>query len=94
MKTFTLQGSVADPGCFPGCRIRIFSIPEPGNRVKKISGSRIRIRIKEFKYFNQKKLFLISDPDLDSLPIPDPGSRGQKGTGSQIRILNTASSMK
>ncbi len=57
-----------------------------------------RIRIKEFKYFNPKKLFLSSrksdpgcssriqilDPDPDFLPIPDPGSRGQKGTESQI----------
>ncbi len=44
-----------------------------------------RIRIKEFKYFNPKKMF----PDADFLPIPDPGSRGQKGTGSRIRIRNT-----
>jgi hypothetical protein len=31
-------------------RIRIFSIPDPGSRVKKVPGSRIRIRI-EFNYF-------------------------------------------
>jgi hypothetical protein len=57
-----------------------------------------RIRIKEFRYFNPKKIkkwFLsygndpgcssrIPDPDADFLPIPDPGTRGQKGTGSRI----------
>ncbi len=60
-----------------------------------------RIRIKEFKYFKQKKLFLssrkydpgcssrIPDPDADIIPSPDPGSSGQKGTGSRIRIRNT-----
>jgi hypothetical protein len=55
-----------------------------------------RIRIKEFKHFNPKKLFLRSrkydpgcwsrsriwDSDPDFLPIPDPGFPGQKGTGS------------
>jgi hypothetical protein len=35
--------SVADPG-------RLSRIPDPESKVKKISGSRIRIRIKEFKY--------------------------------------------
>jgi hypothetical protein len=61
------------------------------------TGSRIRISIKEFEYFNPKKWFLSTqkyDPgcpsDPDFLPIPDPGSRGQKGTGSRIRIRNTA----
>jgi hypothetical protein len=57
------------------------SILEPC--VKKIRGSRIRIRIKEFKYFNPKKLFLsyrnydrgcsspiqISDPDPQHLEV-------------------------
>ncbi len=47
---FSFKTSVADPGCLS--RIRIFSIPYPG--VKKIRGSWIRIRIKEFKYFTQK----------------------------------------
>ncbi len=54
-----------------------------------------RIRIKELKYFNHKKLFLSSRkydpgcfiPDPDLLPIPDHGSRDQKGTGSRIRII-------
>jgi hypothetical protein len=31
---------------YPGSRIRLFSIPDPGSR----------IRIKEFKYFNPKKM--------------------------------------
>ncbi len=71
----------------------------PGSRIhgQKDSGSRIRIRIKELKYFNPKKLFLseiwselfIPYQDLDFLPIPDPRSRGQKGTGSRIWIRNT-----
>jgi hypothetical protein len=56
----------------------------PGTRVKKIPGSWIwiRIRIKEFKYFNPKmvsklseilSVMFIPDPDFDFLPIPDPG---------------------
>jgi hypothetical protein len=46
--------SVADPRCLS--RIRIFSITDPGTRVKKIldPGSGILIHIKEFKYFNPK----------------------------------------
>ncbi len=47
-----------------------FSSPDPGPK-----RSRIRIHIKEFKYFFPKKLFL-SSPDLNFLPIPDPRSRG------------------
>ncbi len=60
-----------------------------------------RIRIKEFKYFNSKKLFLstwkydlgcssriwIPDPDPEFLPIPDPESGGHKGTGSGSATL-------
>jgi hypothetical protein len=37
----------------PGSRIRIFSIPDPGSKLFRIS----RIRIEEFKYFNQKNCF-------------------------------------
>ncbi len=59
---------------YPGSRIRICSIPVPdlGSGVKKIPdpGSRIRIRIKECKYFQPKKLFLSSRKY-------DPGSRSQ-----------------
>jgi hypothetical protein len=50
---------VADPGCLS--RIRIFSIPDPGSRVKKDSGSRIRIRNKELKYFNPKNCSKLSE---------------------------------
>jgi hypothetical protein len=95
-----------DPGCLSRITDPNFFIPDPGSRVKKIPGSRIkkipgsriririRIRIKEFKYFYPKILFLssgkydsgmfIPDPDLDFLPILDPGSRGQKCTGFRI----------
>jgi hypothetical protein len=75
-----------------------------GQKITEITGSRIRIRIKEFKYL--KKLFLSSRkyylkcssririlifyPSL----IPDPGFMGQKGTGSQIRIRNTISAFR
>jgi hypothetical protein len=58
-----------------------------------------RTRIKEFKYFNHKKCFLISkkyDPGcsyririLTFYPSRIPDTGGQKGTGSRIRIRNT-----
>jgi hypothetical protein len=76
---------------YPGSRIRLFSIPDPGSEFFN-PGS--RIRIKEFKYFNQKELFLSSrkydwvvHPGYGSLLFNHPGSRiqGQKGTGSRIR---------
>ncbi len=81
---------------YPGSEF--FPSQIPGQKDPRI---RIRIRIKEFKYFNPK-LFLssrkydpgcssrirITDPDFDFLPVLDPGSRGLKGTGSRIR--NTA----
>ncbi len=88
--------SVADPGW---SRIRNF---HPRSRIKVQKDSRIRIHIKEFKYFNPKnkidsklseiwsKMF-IPDLDLNFFPILDPGPRGQKGTGSWIR--NTGMSM-
>jgi hypothetical protein len=65
--------SVAYPEC-------LFRIPDAGYK-----RSRIRICIKEFKYFNPKNCFLssrkcntgcksrISDPDFISSRIPDPG---------------------
>jgi hypothetical protein len=90
---------------YPGSRIRLFSIPDPGSE---LSPSRIRVpdphqRIYYFNPKKSKKRFLSSkkyDPgcssripvlDADFLPsrIPDPGSRGQKGTQSRIRIRNT-----
>ncbi len=76
---------VADPGC-------LFRI-----QGQKYSGSRIRIRIREFKYFYfltlktvsklSKKLSgtFIPDPGSGFFFILDPGSRGQKDTGSRIR---------
>jgi hypothetical protein len=77
-----LPDSVADPGClyripdpnFFHPPIRIFSIPDPGSR----------IRIKEFKYYNPRIWFLrsrkydpgIPDPDPDLLSIPEGGMAG------------------
>jgi hypothetical protein len=50
----TVVSSVADPGFLSRIPERIFP-----SRIQdqKYSGSRIRIRIKEFKYFNSKNLF-------------------------------------
>ncbi len=67
----------------------------PGSRVKKIpdpwAGSRIRLRIKEFKYFQPKKLFLSSqkyDPECSSRIgiwfFSHPGSRIQGPKGHRI----------
>jgi hypothetical protein len=93
-----LKISVADPGCLPGSKFF-----HPGSRIQgqKDSGSRIRIRIKEFMYFLPKNLFLssqkydqgcssrirISDTDLGFYPSR---IQGHKGTGSRIRNRNTA----
>ncbi len=72
-----IQDVYPDPGSdfFPSRiqGLKHFRIPEP-----------IRIRIKEFKYFNPLDFFHPSR-------IPGPGSRGQKAldTGPQIRIHNT-----
>jgi hypothetical protein len=70
---------------YPGPRIRIFSLPDSGSEFFPI-----RIRIKEFRYFIPKKLFLSSrkyDSGCSSririLLFTHPGSRGQKGTGSR-----------
>jgi hypothetical protein len=61
-----------------------FSIPDSRFMVKK-KRSRIRIRIKEFKHFNPKKLFLSSRKnDLEcSSWIPDP-DLFHPGSGSRI----------
>jgi hypothetical protein len=60
------------------------SIPDPGPK-----RFRIPIQIKEYKYFEPKKLFLSSrkhdpgcDLDLDFLPIPDPGVKKAPDPGS------------
>ncbi len=80
---------IRDPGCLSGIQDQNYS------------GSRIRIRLKEFKYFLTQNCFLsklsetwsgmfIPDPDLDFLPIFLSRIQGF-GTGSRIRILNNAS---
>jgi hypothetical protein len=84
--------SVADPGWLSW-------IPDPTFFHPGSEFFPSRIRIKEFKYFNSKNVFLsstnydpdcsswirISDPNPDFLPIPDPGSKGQKGIGFRFR---------
>jgi hypothetical protein len=79
---------------YPGSQVRLFSMPDP---TCLHPGS--RILIKEFQYFNPKKMvskllkiwsgLFIPDLDADFLLIPDPRSRGQKGT--QSRILDPGS---
>jgi len=69
----------------PGSRIRSFPSRIPG---QKDSGSRIRIRLQEFKIFNLTNCFPSSlyDPGYSSqiririLILTHPVSRGQKGT--------------
>jgi hypothetical protein len=85
---------IPDPNFFhPGSRIRMFSIPDPGSR----------IRIKEFKYFCPKKWFIsswkydsgyssriqIPDPDHDFLSNPDPGVKKLPDPGSGSATLVT-----
>ncbi len=50
----------------------------PRSRVKKIPGSRIRIRFKEFKYFNPKNCFQALGNMIQDV---------HSGSGSRIRIL-------
>jgi hypothetical protein len=66
-------------------------IPDPG-----LTRSRIRIRIKEFKYFNSKNPnkfpkirfgMFIPDPGSELFPIPDPGL---KQTGSAALVQSRA----
>jgi hypothetical protein len=79
---------------YPGFRIRIFSIPDPG--VKKIPGSGTASASKNLSILTQKcvsKLSEISsgmfipDPDLDFLPIPDPEIKKTPDPGSGSAIL-------
>jgi hypothetical protein len=86
---------------YPGSRIRLFSIPNPGSEL-----SPSRILVKEFKYFNpkkSKKWFFSSkkyDPGCSSRirmltfshpgsRIPDVGVKKAPNPGSRIRIRNT-----
>ncbi len=64
---------------YPRSRIQDPNLFFP-SRIKgqKDSGSQIRIRSKEVKFF-----MFFPDSDLYFLPIPDPGSRGLKDTRSQ-----------
>ncbi len=67
---------------YPGSRIRLFSIPDPGSASKNLS-----ILTQTNGFWALQKIWFrlfIQDPNPDFLPIPDPGSRGQKGTGSRI----------
>jgi hypothetical protein len=48
VKLVRVSTSVADPACLFRIPVRNFSIPNPGSNV---TGSRIRIRVREIKYF-------------------------------------------
>jgi hypothetical protein len=67
---------------YPGSRIRIFSIREPGFSIKKIPGFLIRIRIS----IKESKIF-IPDLDLDFVPNPDPGIKKAPDPGSATATL-------
>jgi hypothetical protein len=83
--------SVAHPGCLS--HLRIFPSWIQG---QKIPGFRIRIRIKEFKYFNPTNCFqalgnMIQNihPGSGFCIFTHPRSGNQKGKGARIRIRNT-----
>ncbi len=101
--TGTAAEQCADQGCLS--RIRIFSIPDPESRVKKI---RVRNRIKEYcKYYNSINLFLSSrkcDPGCSSririlifypIRIPDSGLKmaPDPGSGSATLLLSRETSL-
>ncbi len=75
--------------------MRIFPIPDPGSRVKKIPRSRISVK-KNLSIFIQKVASNLSEilsgisSGIRILIFTHPGSRDQKVTGSRIRIRNTA----
>ncbi len=79
---------------YPGSRIRLFSIPDPGSSSKNLS---ILTPKKAKKWFLSSKKYdpgcssRIPDPDTDFLPsrIPDPGVKKVPNPGSRIRIRNT-----
>ncbi len=97
--------SVADPGCLSQLRTFSSAIPDPGSKRSGIPDpgskrSRIRIRIKEFKYFESKTFLLkLSEiwsgmiiPAPDFFPIPDPGVKKHRILDSE-RIRNTTLSV-
>ncbi len=55
-----------------------FSNPDPGSKFKKITETRIRIRVKEFKSFNPKIVSKLSENKIRDVHL---------GSGSWIRIL-------
>ncbi len=86
---------------YPGSEF--FPIRDTRSRIQGQKDSRIRIRMKEFKYFNPKivsKLseiwsgMFIPDPDLDFLPIPDPGVKKAPDPGFGFATLQTRIHMK
>jgi hypothetical protein len=82
---------IPDPNFFfPGSQIQIQRdswIPDPESKGFSGSRIRIRIRIKEFKYFNSKNCFQALR-NTNQIVHSGSGSRCQKDTGSRIR--NTA----
>ncbi len=80
---------------------RIQDQKDPTSRIqgKKHPRSRILVRIKEFKYFLPKNLFLSCRKNnvrcssrirIRFFPIPDPGYRGKKSTGSATLVVRYA----
>jgi hypothetical protein len=78
---------------YHGSRIRIFSIPDPGSRVKKIpdpgsgSASKNLSIVTQKNFFQELGKIRIRIPDLDFLPIPDPGVKKAPGPGSGSAAL-------
>jgi hypothetical protein len=76
------------------CAGEISELFHPGslNQGLKDTGSQIRVRNKEFRYFYHKKLLLALENMIpNDYPGPGffPGSRGQKSIGSRIWIRNS-----
>ncbi len=85
----------------PGSRIRIFSIPDPGSRVKKIPDPGSGSTFQNLSILTQKIVSKLSEYDQGCLSriritgygfwfFTHPGSRVQKGTGPRIQIHKTA----
>jgi hypothetical protein len=77
---------------YPGSQLFPSRIPDPNS-----FHPGFRIRIKEFKYFNPKNLFLstrkydsVCSSRIRILSFYPSRIQGSKGTGSRIRIRNTA----